>query len=229
MTNYVFPPHDPVTLPVRGSDKLFPVRRVYCVARNYEAHAVEMGHDPNKEPPFFFQKNPENICKPGTNFPYPSQSKDVHHEIELVVALAKGGKNIPQAEALEYVYGYGIGLDMTLRDIQGTAKKAGRPWESAKAFDHSAPCSEIIPANTISHPRKGKIWLDVNGTQTQEGNLNQLIWKVPEIIAYLSAQFALSAGDLIFTGTPSGVGAINTGDQLVGGVDGVGEISVKVV
>jgi fumarylpyruvate hydrolase len=216
-------------LPVRGSDALFPVHRIYCVGRNYAAHAIEMGHDPDREPPFFFQKNPDNLLAPGNDFPYPDRSSDVHFEIELVVALARGGKNIAVDRALEHVYGYAVGLDMTRRDLQGDAKQQGRPWEVGKAFDASAPCSAIVPASEIGHPSEGAVWLDVNGERRQQGDLNQLIWKVPETISYLSGLFTLSAGDLIFSGTPAGVGAIVRGDVMHGHADGVGDLHVKVV
>jgi len=227
--NYVIDPPAQPALPVRGSDALFPVHRIYCVGRNYAAHAIEMGHDPDREPPFFFQKNPDNLLAPGSDFPYPDRSSDVHFEIELVVALARGGKNIAVEHALEHVYGYAVGLDMTRRDLQGEAKQQGRPWEVGKAFDASAPCSAIVPARAIGHPERGAVWLDVNGQRRQQGDLNQLIWKVPETIAYLSGLFRLSAGDLIFSGTPSGVGAIQRGNSMHGHVDGVGDLHVKVV
>lgn len=215
-------------LPVRGSEARFPIHRVYCVGRNYAAHAVEMGHDPDKEPPFFFQKNPDNVYV-GEKFPYPPETADVHHEIELVVALAKGGKDIPLADALDCVYGYAVGLDMTRRDLQGEAKKLGRPWEVGKAFELSAPCGELIPASEIGHPTHGSVWLDVNGQRKQEGDLAQMIWKVPEMIAILSRLFDLRPGDLIMTGTPAGVGPVVRGDVLRGGVEGVGEIAYTVV
>jgi len=227
--SYVIAPAPVVALPVRGTDETFPVHRVYCVGRNYAAHAVEMGHDPDKEPPFFFQKNPDNLVAGGGDFPYPPASSDVHHEIEMVVALAKGGRDIPQDRALDHVYGYGVGLDMTRRDLQGEAKKAGRPWEVGKAFEQSAPCGEIVPASAIGHPDRGTVWLKVNGEIRQEGDLNQLIWKVPEMIAYLSGLFTLAPGDLIFSGTPAGVGPVNRGDRLEGHVEGVGDLSVTVV
>lgn len=227
MDYVITPPAIPV-LPVRGSNAVFPVRRVYCVGRNYAAHAIEMGHDPDKEPPFFFQKNPDNIDT-GGEFPYPPASSDVHHEIELVAALAKGGTDISVENALDCVYGYTVGLDMTRRDLQGEAKQAGRPWEVGKAFERSAPCGEVVPASEIGHPDHGAIWLKVNGEMRQEGDLNQLIWKVPEVISYLSGLFTLGAGDLIMTGTPAGVAAVSRGDVLNGHVDGVGEIEVKVV
>jgi fumarylpyruvate hydrolase len=226
--NYAVPAPEVPTLPVRGSEQLFPVRRIYCVGRNYAAHAIEMGHDPEREPPFFFQKNPDNLLV-GGRFPYPDKSADVHFELEMVVALAAGGKDIAPARALECVFGYAVGLDMTRRDLQGEAKKMGRPWEVGKAFDFSAPCSHIVPASEIGHPSEGAVWLDVNGERRQEGNLNQLIWKVPETIAYLSGLFTLAAGDLIFSGTPSGVGAVERGDVLHGAVEGVGELHVEVV
>jgi fumarylpyruvate hydrolase len=216
-------------VPVRGTNKLFPVRRVYCVGRNYAAHAIEMGGDPDKEPPFFFQKNPDNVVVGGGSFPYPPATSDVHHEIELVVFLSKGGENIPVGEALGHVFGYGVGLDMTRRDLQGEAKKLGRPWESGKAFEHSAPVGEIAPASEIGHPQSGAIWLKVNGKKVQEGDLNQLIWKVPEAIAYLSSLFKLAPGDVIMTGTPAGVGPVKRGDLLEGHIDGVGELKVRVV
>ncbi len=187
-----------------------------------------MGHDPDRELPFFFQKNPDNLLLEGNDFPYPDQSSNVHHEIELVVALKEGGKDISSSRALDCIFGYAVGLDMTRRDLQGEAKKTGRPWEIGKAFDHSAPCGAIVPADRIGHPGQGRVWLNVNGELRQDGDLNQLIWKVPEIIVYLSGLFTLSAGDLIFTGTPAGVAAVNRGDRLRGGVEGVGEIEFAV-
>ena len=224
---YVIPPPPIPALPVRGTDALFPVRRIYCVGRTYAAHAVEMGHDPNKEAPFFFQKNPDSLVLDGT-FPFPDASSDVHHEVELVVALHRGGKAIPVESALAHVYGYAVGIDMTRRDLQAEAKKAGRPWEVAKAFDASAPCGPLVPAAEIGHPDAGAISLSVNGEMRQSGDLNQLIWKVPEVIAHLSALFTLAPGDLIFTGTPAGVGAVQRGNELLGQVEGVGMLRVAV-
>jgi fumarylpyruvate hydrolase len=214
--------------PVAGSDAAFPVRRVYCIGRNYAAHAIEMGHDPDREPPFFFQKNPDNLEFSG-KFPYPSRTSDVHHEIEMVVALAEGGVDIPVERALEHVFGYAVGLDMTRRDLQGIAKEMGRPWEIGKAFEHSAPMGPIVRAAEIGHPSEGRVVLAVNGVVRQEGNLDQMIWKVPEMIAYLSEYFALAAGDIIMTGTPSGVGPVVRGDVLKAHVEGVGEVTVEVV
>ncbi|ADZ72243.1 fumarylacetoacetate hydrolase family protein [Polymorphum gilvum] len=227
--DYVIPPAAPAYLPIRGSKAVFPVHRIYCVGRNYAAHAIEMGGDPDREPPFFFQKNPDNLVICGADFPYPSSSNDVHHEIELVVALSKGGTDIPLDKAMDCVFGYGVGLDMTRRDLQDGCKKMGRPWEIGKAFEKSAPCSDLVPAAEIGHPEAGAIWLDVNGSRRQEGDLNQLIWKVPEMISYLSELFELKAGDLIMTGTPAGVGPVSRGDLLTGHVAGVGELTCRVV
>ncbi len=226
--NYVFPPPAVPALPIAGSDQVFPVRRLYCVGRNYAEHAIEMGHDPNREPPFFFQKNPDSLVLDG-RFPYPAASSDVHFEIELVVALKSGGSDIPAERAMDCVYGYAVGLDMTRRDLQGEAKKLGRPWEVGKSFEASAPCGPIVPAGRIGHPTNGAVWLDVNGKRRQTGDLSQLIWKIPETISYLSGLFKLAAGDLIMTGTPAGVGAVQRGDVMKGGVEGVGEIEVRVV
>ena len=226
---FVVTPHAVVSLPVEGAAERFPVHRVYCIGRNYAEHAIEMGHDPNKEPPFFFQKNPDNLLAEGSDFPYPAKTKDVHHEIEMVVALKSGGRDIAIAKALDHVYGYAVGLDMTRRDLQGEAKKLGRPWEVGKAFEKSAPCSALVPAAQIGHPAKGAVWLDVNGARRQKGDLNQLIWKVSEMISILSGLFTLKPGDLIFSGTPAGVGAVKPGDRLLGGVDGIAEIAVRVV
>jgi fumarylpyruvate hydrolase len=217
------------TLPVEGTNARFPVGRIFCVGRNYAEHAREMGHDPNREPPFFFMKPATAIVADGKDFPYPSATKDVHHEMELVVALGKGGVNIPEAKALEHIWGYAVGLDMTRRDLQGEAKKMGRPWDTGKAFDHSAPCSAIVPASKIGHPSKGAVVLEVNGQVKQKGDLAELIWKIPEMIAYLSTLFALMPGDLIFTGTPAGVGPVKQGDTLKGSVEGVGTITFKVI
>jgi fumarylpyruvate hydrolase len=225
---YVINPAAIPTLPVVGSQALFPVHRIYCVGRNFADHAIEMGHDPNKEPPFFFQKNPDTLVLSGTDFPYPAQSKDVHHEVELVVALKSGGKDIPLDKALDCVYGYAVGLDMTRRDLQNEAKKLGRPWETGKAFEASAPCGPLHPVSKVGHPAAGAIWIKVNGEVRQTGDLNQMIWKVPEMISYLSGLFTLQPGDLIFAGTPAGVGAIVKGDVMVAHVDGVDELTFKV-
>lgn len=227
--SYVIDAPAPTTLGVEGESARFPVRRIYCVGRNYAEHAREMGHDPDREPPFFFMKPADTILPAGTDFPYPPQTKDVHHEIELVAALKSGGKDIPESEALNHVYGYAVGLDMTRRDLQGEAKKMGRPWDTGKAFDHSAPCTDLKKASAIGHPTKGKVWLKVNGEARQQGDLADLIWSLPEMIAYLSRLFELKAGDLIMTGTPAGVGAVKKGDAVEAGVDGIGTISFKVV
>jgi len=216
------------TLPVRGSDDLFPIHRIYCVGRNFADHAREMGHDPDREPPFFFQKNPDTNALPGGNFPYPSKSEDVHFEMEMVVALGKGGKDIAEADAMDCVYGYAVGLDMTRRDLQGQMKKAGRPWEIGKSFEHAAPCSEVVPASEIGHPTDARLWLEINGEIRQDGNINQMIWNVPETISYLSGLFTLAPGDLIYSGTPAGVGPVLRGDVLKGGVDGVAELTINV-
>ncbi|MGA3251946.1 MAG: fumarylacetoacetate hydrolase family protein [Paraburkholderia sp.] len=231
--SYVFTPAPVVAVPVVGSSDQFAVRRIYCVGRNYEAHAREMGHDPDREPPFFFSKPADAVVyvAPGETgeFPYPPQSKNVHFEMELVAAIGKVGKDIPVAQALDHVYGYALGLDMTRRDLQAEAKKLGRPWDTAKGFDRSAPLGPIHPVSKVGQVRKGAIWLTVNGAEKQRSDVSQLIWSVAETVAYLSTLFELHPGDLIFTGTPEGVGAVVKGDTMKGGVDGLGEFSVRVV
>lgn len=217
------------SLPIVGTPDFFPVHRIYCVGRNYAAHAVEMGHNPDREAPFFFQKNPDNLVSDGGEFLYPALSNDVQHEIELVVALQSGGFEIATDAALDHVFGYAVGLDMTRRDLQGEMKRQGRPWEIGKAFEGSAPCSAITPASSIGHPQDGAISLQRNGALCQSGDLAQMIWKVPEIISELSRYFLLVPGDLIFTGTPAGVGPVLSGDTLDGVIDGVGSLSVTVV
>ena len=216
-----------VTLPVVGTDAVFPVRRVYCIGRNYAAHTIEMGGDPDREAPFFFQKNPDNLDLSGV-FPYPSMTSDVHHEIEMIVALRSGGRNIPLERALDRVFGYGVALDMTRRDLQGEQKKLGRPWEIGKAFERSAPVGPLYPVTDVGHPDKGRIALTINGEIKQEGDLGQMIWKVPEMISYLSNYYELAAGDVILSGTPSGVGAVQIGDRMEGEIDGLGKLSVVV-
>ncbi len=225
---YVLTPPAQATLSVAGTAELFPVHRVYCVGRNYAAHAVEMGHDPDKEPPFFFQKNPDNLVADASEFPYPKASQDVHHEIELLVALKSGGEDIAVEDALDCVYGYGVSLDMTRRDLQSEMKKLGRPWEIGKAFEMSAPSGAIMPVSQVGHPDDGDIWLKINDEVKQSGNLNQMIWKTPEMISILSRLFTLQAGDVILTGTPSGVGPVTRGDRLHGHVAGVGDLHVTV-
>ncbi|MFM7502863.1 MAG: fumarylacetoacetate hydrolase family protein [Betaproteobacteria bacterium] len=227
--DYVIEVPKQVSLPVQGSAQHFPVARIFCVGRNYAEHAREMGHDPNREPPFFFMKPATAIVAGDGEFPYPILSQDVHHELELVVALGKGGSQIAEADALSHVYGYAVGLDMTRRDLQGEAKKMGRPWDTGKAFDFSAPCSAIVPASSIGHPSKGAVVLEVNGEIRQRGDLQDLIWNIPETIAYLSTLFCLMPGDLIYSGTPAGVGPVKPGDVMKGSVEGVGHLVSKVV
>jgi fumarylpyruvate hydrolase len=224
-------PPTPV-VPVAGSDAVFPVRRIYCVGRNYAAHAREMGGDPTREPPFFFCKPADAIvvAAPGqtASIAYPSATNDLHHEIELVVAIGKGGRDIAADAALAHVYGYAVGLDMTRRDLQAQMKKAGRPWEVGKAFDQSAPIGPLHAAERIGHPARGAIWVQVDGKDRQRSDIDQLVWSVPEMIANLSTLFELQPGDLIYTGTPEGVAAVERGQTMRGGIDGLGEISVRV-
>src|SRR5262245_59412882 len=226
---YVIPVPSMPSLAVEGVRGRFPIHRIYCVGRNYAEHAREMGHDPDREPPFFFMKPADAVVTDGRDFVYPSASDDVHHELELVVALASGGAGIPAERALQHVYGYAVGLDMTRRDRQAEAKKMGRPWDVGKGFDGSAPCGPVRRASEIGHPSAGAVWLEVNGALRQRGDLAQLIWKIPEMIAYLSTLFTLAPGDLIFTGTPAGVGPVERGDVLKGAVEGVGTLTVRVV
>ncbi len=228
MPQYAFEQPPVVAIPIVGTDTLFPVRRVYCVGRNYAAHTVEMGGDPNREAPFFFQKNPDNL-DPSGEFPYPPHSSDVHHEAELAVLLKSGGVNIPVAQSLDHVYGYALSIDMTRRDLQAEQKKLRRPWEIGKAFEHSAPVGPVHPVSEVGHQSDGRIALTVNGTLRQEGDLNQMIWKVPEMISYLSEYFRIAAGDVILSGTPSGVAAVKKGDVIQMEVEGLGGMTVRVV
>jgi len=229
MPRYAIPTWDLPSLPVIGSDELFPIRRVYCVGRNYAAHAREMGHDPNREPPFFFCKPADAVVlADGGRIPFPSATSNLHHEVELVVALQSGGTDIPESAALDCVFGYAVGVDLTRRDLQDEAKKLARPWDMSKGFDRSAPCGPIRRASEIGHPRKARISLEVAGTLRQDGDIAAMIWNVPETIAYLSGLVALQPGDLIFTGTPEGVGKVEPGALLAGTVEGVGGMRVTV-
>ncbi|MCQ9329498.1 fumarylacetoacetate hydrolase family protein [Pelistega suis] len=231
--SYVFTPPPVVAIPVVDSEQSFAVRRVYCVGRNYAAHAREMGFDPDREPPFFFCKPADSVVPVKTgetyDFPYPSQTNNLHYEAELVAVIGKKGSNISVEEALDYVWGYAVGLDMTRRDLQMKMREMGRPWEIGKAFDYSAPIGPIYPASKVGHIDKGAIWLTVNGEDKQRSDINHLIWSVAETIAHLSTLFELEPGDVIFTGTPEGVGAVVRGDKMVVGVDGLGELKVDVV
>jgi len=227
LSNLVIPAPTQHTIPV-GDDGEFPVRRVYCIGRNYAAHSIEMGDDPDRDPPFFFQKNPNNLIA-SDEFIYPSKTNDVHYEIEMAVALKSGGTNISVEDALDHVYGYAPCLDMTRRDLQGEAKKKGRPWEIGKAFERSGPIGPLQTVSEVGHPDQGRVELLVNGEVQQEGDLNQMIWKVPEMISYLSDYFELAAGDVIMSGTPAGVGPIVKGDTMVVNIGGLESLTVKVI
>ena len=218
--SYVFPPPSQPSVEITGRSERFPVHRIYCVGRNYAAHAREMGFDPDREPPFFFTKPADAVVPNNATIPFPSRTNNLHHEIELVVAIGKGGKNIAAASALDHVYGYAVGNDLTRRDLQFAARDKGRPWDTGKAFDRSAVITAIRPASQ-GHIEKGRIWLKVNGEMKQQSDVTHLIWSVPEVIAELSTLFELAPGDLIYTGTPEGVGSIKSGDRLEGGVDGL--------
>ncbi|ALL11948.1 fumarylacetoacetate hydrolase family protein [Caulobacter henricii] len=222
MTTYIFPPPALPVVPVEGSSALFPVRRILCVGRNYAAHAREMGAD-TRDPPFFFAKPADAILPLPASVPYPSATSDLHHEIELVAALKGGGENLTPDQALELVFGYAVGVDLTRRDLQNAAKAKGHPWESGKAFDASAPISAIRPMSGL--PPEGAITLSVNGVEKQRGEIADMIWNVAEVLAKASQLWRLEAGDLVFTGTPEGVGAIARGDRVEGEVEGVGKLS----
>ncbi|NKB56188.1 MAG: FAA hydrolase family protein [Alphaproteobacteria bacterium] len=227
MSSYAIPLWEKPALPIAGTDALFPVRRIYCVGRNYAAHAREMGHDPDREPPFFFAKPADSIVPNGGDVPYPVATKNLHPEIELVVALGSGGWNIPVETANDCIYGYSVGLDLTRRDMQGVAKDMGRPWDLSKGFDNAAPLTAIRPVSEVGHIEAGTIRLNVNGETRQKGDLADMIWNVPETINYLSSLIELKAGDLIFTGTPDGVAAIERGDKLEGHVDGLDDLHIS--
>ena len=225
---YVITPTEQPSVAVAGASARFPVRRIFCVGQNYADHAREMGSDPDRKPPFFFCKPGDAVHASGTPWPYPSRTDDLHHEIELVVALAQGGREIAKDSALDCIYGYAVGIDWTRRDLQAAAKKEGRPWDAAKGFDHAATIGPIQPRAATGHIASGRIWLAVDGVVKQNGDVSQLIWSIPEVIAELSTLFELRAGDLIYTGTPAGVGAVRRGQRITGGIEGLGEISVDV-
>jgi fumarylpyruvate hydrolase len=228
---FVFPPPVIPVVPIAGSQEKFPVHRIYCVGRNYAEHAIEMGWT-GREPPFFFSKPADAVLpvEEGETgeMPYPPMTSDLHHEIELVAAIGKAGTNIPVHQALDHVWGYAIGLDMTRRDLQADAKKGGRPWSTAKGFDLSAPISQIYPVGMAGHIAQGQIHLDVNGERRQASDVGKLTWSVAEIVAHLSRYFTLQPGDLIFTGTPEGVGPVRRGDILEGGIEGLGALRIRI-
>lgn len=228
MSDFVIAPPLQPAVPVLGGG-LFPVRRIYCVGRNYAEHAREMGHDPQAEPPFFFAKPADALVIDGAETPYPTETQNFHHEVELVAAIGTGGRNIAVDQALSHVWGYAVGLDMTRRDLQAWAKKAQKPWEVAKGFDHSAPIGALVPAAKVSLPLAQRISLKVNGALRQEAKLSDMTWDLANVIAELSRFFALYPGDLIFTGTPAGVAAVVAGDHLVGEIEGIGTVETRIV
>ena len=228
MTAYAFDAPPPVTARIADSDVRFPVRRIYCVGRNYAAHAREMGYDPDREPPFFFGKPADSLQPETAPVPFPSATADFHHEVELVVALGRGGRDVPASDAQALIFGYGIGIDWTRRDLQAEAKAQGKPWDAAKGFDHSATLGPLRPVSAVGHPTQGRIWLSVNGAIRQDADLSSLIWAVPDVIAVLSGLFELRAGDLIYTGTPAGVGRVHRGDRIACGIEGLGEIETVI-
>ena len=219
--SYEFAPPMAPSVEIAGASTRFPVHRIYCVGRNYAAHAREMGADPAREPPFFFSKPADAVVPNGAPVPYPPRTANLHHEIELVVAIGEGGRNIPVASALAHVFGYAVGNDLTRRDLQAAAKDKGQPWDTSKGFDHSAPITAIRRVADVGHPARGAIWLEVNGQPRQRADLCEMIWSVPEIVSELSTLYELKPGDLVFTGTPAGVGPLARGDSLVGGIEGL--------
>lgn len=227
MTAFEFPPPAPPSVAIAGSDRRFPVRRIFCVGRNYAAHAREMGND-EREPPFFFTKPADAVVDSGSTLPYPPLTKNLHHEIELVVAIGKQGFRLTNEESAAHVWGYGVGIDLTRRDLQIASREVKRPWEIGKAFDASAPCGALVPASKIGHPTKGRILLKVNGVVKQDGDLSQMIWNVPETIWKLSEMVELAAGDIIMTGTPAGVGPLVPGDKVECEIEGVGTLKVTI-
>ncbi|GGX91903.1 fumarylacetoacetate (FAA) hydrolase [Litchfieldella qijiaojingensis] len=229
MTDYVFDPQPITSVAIEGDDKRFPVRRIFCVGRNYEAHAREMGRDPSREFPFFFTKPADAIVPDGSDVPYPPETQNFHYEMELVVAIGKAGFQIPVEQANDYIYGYAAGNDLTRRDLQLEAREKGRPWDWGKAFDESAVISPLRKASEIGHPSKGRIWLAVNDEIKQDQDIADLIWDVQEIVSILSHTMRIRPGDLIYTGTPAGVGPLQIGDQVTGGIDGVGSHSIRIV
>ncbi|KJV10089.1 fumarylacetoacetate hydrolase [Elstera litoralis] len=228
MTHFAFPPAAQASVAIAGEPARFPVRRIYCVGRNYAEHSREMGHNPEKEVPFFFSKPADAVVETGATIPYPPETQNLHHEIELVIAIRVGGADIPVDRALSHVFGYGVGIDLTRRDLQGVAKAAGRPWDLAKGFDLSAPIAPLHRADNGATAQQGRIWLAVNGVEKQSGDLTDMIWPVADIIAFLSRSVTLQPGDLIMTGTPAGVGPLVPGDQVTGGIDGLGAISLTI-
>ena len=225
---YVMPPPPVASVAVAGTDARFPVRRIICVGRNYAAHAREMGRDPDREPPFFFLKPADTVVDDGATVPYPPETNNFHYEIELVVAIAKGGTDIPVERALDHVFGYAVGIDLTRRDLQLQAREQGRPWDWGKGFDLSAPIAPLRPVSETGHPSSGRIWLAVNGEMKQDSNIAKLIWPVADIISIASRSMELRPGDLIMTGTPEGVGPVRRGEVMTGGIDGLGEIKIAV-
>ncbi|SEC05799.1 fumarylpyruvate hydrolase [Rhizobiales bacterium GAS188] len=226
--SYVLPPPPQASVALAGSADRFAVRRIFCVGRNYAAHAREMGKDPDREPPFFFMKPADTVVDSGATIPYPPQTKELHYEMEMVVALGKGGFNVPRDKALDLVFGYGCGIDLTRRDLQQQAKDMGRPWDFGKGFDRSAPCAPLHRVAEVGHPAKGRIWLSVNGAVRQDADLAELIWSIPDVISVLSHSMRLEPGDLIYSGTPAGVGAVKTGDKVAGGVVGLTDIAISI-
>jgi fumarylpyruvate hydrolase len=228
VSEFAFTPPEISSVAIVGESERFPVRRIFCVGRNYAAHAREMGRDPDREPPFFFTKPADTVVDSGAIIPYPPQTNNFHYEIELAVGIGKGGTEIPTGKALGHVWGYGVGIDLTRRDLQLDAREKGRPWDWGKAFDLSAPCAPLRRAGNIGHPSSGRIWLAVNGVVKQNAGLGDLIWSVPDIVAILSQSMTLQPGDLIMTGTPAGVGAIVPGDIVTGGIEGLGDIVITI-
>jgi fumarylpyruvate hydrolase len=226
---YAFYPGHHASVAIHASDERFPVHRIYCVGRNYADHAREMGGNPDREPPFFFGKPADAVVENGADVPYPPRTQNLHHEIELVVAIGREGRNIPLDDANAYIFGYAVGNDLTRRDLQFAARDVGRPWDTAKGFDHSAPITAIHRIAETGVLERGEIWLTVNEEKRQTSNLDQMIWTVPEIIVELSQLYTLKPGDLIFTGTPSGVGPLNPGDDVRGGVELLDTLQFTVV